>query len=204
MKIPFGPRVLDIARYDLATQLYVESAVNDGPEIVARFLAPNGLHPGQPWCAAAMRTWVKQAAADLGVEPPVLGPNLARGWIPKFQAVGGWLDAPLTLADLEPGDVFIWKHALAGRDPEYTDRGHIALFDHEGPGGLALSLDGNSGPLGDRVALMARQLDDPRLLGRGRFPDVEATLYGLSTGSQGSALPLLLLGAATLFAVKKL
>lgn len=198
MKINFGARVLGVALDDLHEGTYIETSPNHGDAVEARFFRPNDLAPGQPWCAAAVRTWVTDAAAALGVKPPVLGPVLARGWIPAFQAVGGWKDGPLTPDDVEPGDVLIWKHALTGRDPAYAMRGHIALFERMMAGGLARSLDGNSGVLGDRIAEMPRRLDDPLLLGRGRFPPVEVSTLAAGLGGPSSSLPLLALFAGVL------
>ena len=168
---PFGLAVLDVARADLAAKIR-EVGHNAGPDIERLYLTPLGLPPGSNWCAAAVRSWVVRAAKALGIEAPAIGGPGAKAIIEQVKAAGGeWIDAAnLRPEDVEAGMVFVEDRSVPGR-PETAWWGHTGLVAGAAVGGRYYpSVEGNSGPLGDQVADMRRDLRSPRLLGMGRFP----------------------------------
>ena len=139
------------AQIDLALGIHEEGGYNMGEEI-AKYAEPYGMSPPVAWCSLAYSTWVQRAADRLGVEPPV-GSAAAQGVMQQFQEQGAWTDASeVTAAMLKPGVTVIWS-----REPHPNYQGHIGII--ESANGLSFNtIEGNSGPAGDRVALMARNM----------------------------------------------
>jgi hypothetical protein len=160
----FGSALVARARADLGR--VVELSPNSGP-VVDVYLANVGGSPGSNWCAAAVWTWTRDAAQASGA-PRVLEVVRPTGGAKDYASgpkrAGWWLDASAVSSpdQVPPGSVSIWDRS----DPPGSGwQGHIGVVEAwRGPGTWD-SIEGNSGPAGDRVARMARTLSDPRLLG---------------------------------------
>lgn len=141
-----------------------ETSPNDGP-VVGQYLRDAGVTPPASWCAAAARAWMHAAAKRLGIAPPVQGSPGAKAFVAQLDAVGRWTPREkLTAADLLPGRIIAWHRGAPGA---WT--GHIGVIERYDGNGQIHTIEGNSGPNGDRVARMMRRLDDPLLLGVGRL-----------------------------------
>jgi len=163
-----GLRALEEARLDLVRGIGEEGGHNLGPAIAA-YGKPFGLRPPINWCAVAVAAWIRRAAKSLGIDPPVGSPG-AQATMGQFRSLGLWTKATQIFLDeraLRPGNILVWW-----RNPEPTWMGHIGIIEDvvlEGARTIAETIEGNSGPKGDRVARMERDLTDPRLLGVGRL-----------------------------------
>jgi hypothetical protein len=152
------------ARRDLAAGVR-ETAPNDGPRI-REMLAAVGVADPANWCAAAVTTWLLDAAWELGVEPPIRGSAGAKALMAQFQRAGRWVSADELRRDpslLQPGMVAVWHRGAPGA---WT--GHVAVVASATIGTRFVSIDGNGGPAGDRVADTRRELNDRLFLGVGR------------------------------------
>ena len=160
-----GLAMLDAARADLNVR---ETSPNSGPR-VAEMLATVGLQPPQPWCAAAVTTWLRSAAKGLGVEPPVKGSALAQEIGRQLQRAGRWIDVA-QIGDarrtLRPGMLLVWY-----RGPRESGLGHVGVIEEVVDGQHLKTIEGNSGALGDGVWRMSRSSSDPLLLGAGWVDD---------------------------------
>ena len=142
------------AKLDLARGIKEEGGYNDGPAIEA-YAQPLGLHAPISWCAAAYSAWVRRASKQLGIEPPPVGSALAQEVMRQFMALGRFIPVEQAVdADLTPGTTVIWS-----RLPNPSWQGHIGIITAHTPGSDTFeTIEGNSGPQGDRVALMVRSL----------------------------------------------
>lgn len=158
----FGLAVLERARADLSV---VEVEHNSSPRI-AEYAANFGLTPPLNWCAVATSTWILEAAKRLGVEPPIDGSAVAKNVRDQLIGKGSWTPIEaLKASEVRPGDVAVWHRGDPG-----AWSGHVGVVESVSADGHALNtIEGNSGPQGDRVARMVRGLDDPLLLGVGRL-----------------------------------
>ena len=142
-----------------------ETGYNEGPRI-GEYQALVGLESGQPWCAAAIAKWMHEAADVLGVEPPIQGSGSSLTTREQFKEAGLWVpieEIRSRSLHVEPGSIVIWQRPEAG-----PWKGHIAVVENWDNGQqLVSSIDGNSGPTGDRVARRSRSVTDPNLLGVG-------------------------------------
>lgn len=152
------------ARADLAAGVR-EIAPNWGDRI-KDMLAAVGVTEPANWCAAAVTTWLREAARGLGVEPPVRGSAGAKALMAQLQQAGRWVSAEEIRRDpslIQPGMVAVWHRGAPGA---WT--GHVAAVASAATGSRFTSIDGNGGPRGDRVDETSRDLNDPLLLGVGR------------------------------------
>lgn len=143
-----------------------ETAPNDGPR-VRGYLAAVGVAEPANWCAAAVTCWLRDAARELGVEPPVRGSAGAKALMAQFQQANRFISAEELRRNpslLQPGMVAFWHRGAPGA---WT--GHTAAVASAAAGTRFTSIDGNGGPAGDRVAETPRSLSDPLLLGVGRI-----------------------------------
>lgn len=157
-----GHAVLEEAKRDLARGVS-ETSTNSGP-IVDEYLRAVGIAPPANWCAAAVTAWIRRAYKRLGYEAPVKGSAQAKAFIGQFEKISQWVpkDQLSKFAGaIPPGSIVIWSRG----DPN-SWTGHIGVFEKQ-IGNELHTIDGNSGPKGDRVARMQRKMDDPRLLGIG-------------------------------------
>lgn len=157
--------VLKSAIADLGVR---ESSPNSGP-VVDEYLLAVGISPPANWCAAAVSAWIRKGYAARGKASPVRLSAQAKAFISEFERLKRWvpraeLRASIA-ASIPPGSVVIWSR---GDPASWT--GHIGIFERSNPDGSFGTIEGNSGPSGDRVARMIRRFDDPRLLGIGVLP----------------------------------
>jgi hypothetical protein len=152
------------ARADLAAGVR-ETAPNWGDRIRV-MLAAVGVGEPANWCAAAVTTWLREAARELGVDPPIRGSAGAKALMTQLQQAGRWVSADELRRDpslLKPGMVAVWHRGAPGA---WT--GHTAAVASAAVAMRFASLDGNGGPAGDRVTETPRDLRDPLFLGAGR------------------------------------
>lgn len=165
----FAAGVLAIAKEDLAARIREPVRKVASQEIRDLYLAPLGLPDGDNWCAAAVASWLRRAAKRTGHPSPIAGSGGAKETMRQLQRAVLWIDrADLRPEDVRPGMISVWDRSDPKR-PETSWWGHIGVV--AGPvdaSGVYLSVEGNSGN-GGEVAEMRRRLDDPRLLGMGRF-----------------------------------
>lgn len=188
-----GDAVVRVALEDFARPV-VETAPNDGPLVRALYLDPRGFPPGTPYCSLAVWSWEERGARALGLASlPVPGTGLARGWIPLFQKHGTWI-ASSAFAATPPdrGDVLVWCHPESETNPAYAHRGHTGVIEERlGPGTVrVVEANAASGRGVDRVV---RRLDDPLLLGAGRWPEVGVRGKVAEAGAGVGGLALLAL-----------
>lgn len=161
--------LLHIANGDVGIR---ETAHNDGPEIRRLYLDPLHLAPGSNWCAAAFRSWLVRACAELGCAMPIPGDAGAKATMDQFKRARLWVtveEARANPALIVAGLVPVWDRAVSG-DPSKAWYGHIGVTTNGMNGKTFPAVEGNSGPNGDQViAWDVRTLDDPKLLGFGRL-----------------------------------
>lgn len=144
---------------------------NDGQrirEMGRRF----GFIPGSNWCAIAVSDWLLKGAEDAGVRSPVQGSQGAQALMGQFKAAGRWLpasDARKSPTLVKAGMVPVWDRSDPAR-PESSWWGHIGLTTSGADVlGSFSTIEGNSGPKGDRVVENKRLLSEPKLFGFGRL-----------------------------------
>lgn len=131
-----------------------------------------GFIPGSNWCAIAVSDWILMGAEDAGVRAPVTGSQGAQALMGQFKAAGKWLpasEARKNPALVQPGMVPVWDRSDPAR-PETGWWGHIGLTT-SGVNELGRfhTIEGNSGPMGDRCVENERMLDSAQLFGFGRL-----------------------------------
>jgi len=158
----FGAAVLDAARADLLAGVR-ETSKNSGP-VIDDALRAVGVEPPANACAAMVARWVRIAAAATGRPAPVAGSAGAQTTMAQFRAAGLFTEArDLRPEDVSPGTVSVWRR------PPIDWMGHIGVNETDPVGGRYHCIEGNSGAASDRVARMPERLDDPLLIGIGRF-----------------------------------
>lgn len=156
-------RLLGRALLDLAAGVHEEGGHNDGPR-VRGMLATVGCAPPANWCAAAVSTWLREAERDLGTVAPIKACAGAKGLMAELQKLDRWTGVGDLRAKPElarPGSIVVWHRGAPGA---WT--GHVGVVERL-DGDTLVTVEGNSGPAGDRVARMRRPLSDPNLLGVG-------------------------------------
>lgn len=155
----FGEAALAVAFRDLGL---VETTANSGPRIDA-MLANFGHPPGTNWCGAATGTWIREAAAELGLQPPVAGSALAKGVEPQFKAIGRWRTAKEVRA--RPGELRLGDAIVFHRGAGVTTIGHIGLLSRlPDATGSFQTIEGNHD---QGVFLVEHNLDEQKLYGAG-------------------------------------
>lgn len=161
----FGETVLRFALRDLTAGVREDIARNDGHRI-REYAARFGLVPPLNWCAVAASTWLAEAAEGLRVPLPVSLSPAARGLMGSCIRSGRWVPwHKLAEANIAPGSLVVWW-----RGSRESWQGHVGIverLDNSSP--IVHTIEGNSGPQGDRVARMQRSLIDEHLLGMGIF-----------------------------------
>lgn len=156
-----GLALLERALDDLNAGVREEGRRNDGPRI-REYAANFDLAPPLNWCAVAVSTWLREGCHGYFQEPPIPGSAVAQNIMHQLIPLGLWCPKrSITLSAIQPGNLLIWQ-----RPPEPW-MGHVAVIEKRMSPILAGTVEGNSGPLGDRVARMQRRLDDRLLLGIG-------------------------------------
>lgn len=158
----FSAAVLDAARADLLAGV-AEQGKNRGA-VIDDALRAVGVEPPGDWCAAMVARWMREAAKATGLPSPIAGSAGAQATAAQFRAAGLFTEArDLRPEDLSPGCVPVWRR------PPIDWHGHLGVGDTHLVDGRFWCVEGNSGAAGDRVARMPERLDDPLLLGVGRF-----------------------------------
>ncbi len=162
-----GERVLAAARSKVGT---TEDGGKNRGDDVDRWNQENGSPPGSNWCANFLAAMVRFALGKARPSWLRLSP-VAKAWREDFAKAGRWYTAAELRARPElvrPGLVFVWDRASPGK-PETAWMGHIGIgASHAQSDGTFQTVEGNSGPVGDRVSdAMPRALSDPKLLGAG-------------------------------------
>ena len=160
--VNLGVATLVMAKVDLWSGV-AETSRNDGPRI-REYLKPWGLVPPQNWCAVSFCYWLREACERLNIAMPIKGSPAARGCEAQFIENRIWVPkARFGKSSVVPGNVPIWWRKSPGDWP-----GHIGIIEYvDWEKRLMHTVEGNSGPLGNRVARMERRMDDPQLLGVG-------------------------------------
>ena len=158
----FGLSVLQRAKSDLSNQVKEDLGANDGKRIREYFKNLNS-SSGQPWCAAAVSTWMKEAGG--GPVPGALGAlNIGR----QFKSAGKWVDKKdIKPEHLSPGNIVVWTRPSGG-----PGAGHIGVISSSS-GSSFTSIEGNSGPQGDRVYENSHSINDGKLVGIGILSDMK-------------------------------
>jgi hypothetical protein len=159
-----GRALLEPARRELASGAREEPpGSNDGPAI-RRYFQGSGIAPPAHWCGAFLRWCLDLAAIACELTAPVPGSAAAKGWQEQLIRAGRWYTAAELRADptlLREGMVVVWHR---GAPTSWT--GHVGVVSRV-EGDRFWSVEGNSGPSGDRVAEMPHRLADTLLLGAG-------------------------------------
>jgi hypothetical protein len=163
-----GLALLDRYRAALAMPV-VESPPNSnrGPWIDDA-LRMCGLDPTKGrfnWCAACWTKCANEAATATGHTLPIAGGAGAKAIKDQFIAAKQWIPAHELAGRIEPGMTLVWDRSDGTTGHEWW--GHIGIVESVRASGTIVTIEGNSGPQGDRVAMMARSLTDPRLIGAG-------------------------------------
>lgn len=190
--MPFASALTAAARRDLNV---IETGPNTGPRVNV-MLSNVGAPPGSEWCAAAVSTWLFDAARAQGVARPVAGSAQAKAVLRQFQDGANshvrFLDVATlrTRGGLAPGMVVFWT-----RGPSQGPYGHIGVVSKVGAGGAFWSVEGNAGPNADRVVESPHNVASDSFLGAGAVMGLDGS------GKAVGALALLSVigGGALLF-----
>lgn len=184
----FGAAVLADARADLGV-----SETNNSARVM-QYLANYGFTTPVNWCAAAVGTWIREAAksisasSNLNIKAPIPGSASARSTGDQFNdatnpKVGWWSASELQSNPnlVMPGMVVVWSRGAAS-----SHLGHIGIVSSVNPSfsnGTTRSgnptdsnydfksVEGNSGPTGGVVGEWPHSVDSVSLVGMGYFDD---------------------------------
>lgn len=142
------------AQADLAVPV-----VEYSPRVVA-MLAAVGLTAPHDWNAAAVSTWIREAAAAAGQHSPIAGAATGAGLVAQLIAAKRWIArAHVTAAHVVPG-------MMAARGaPGAVLVGVVSAIDVAH--GRLTTIHGDAGEGHDRVAVRYVLLSDPLFLGCG-------------------------------------
>ncbi len=128
-----------------------ESGGNNLGERIAVYQAATWLTPGAwPWCAAFC-AWVLRSALVASGVPPVRADAWrcrdasAFGWLAWAQRAPGCVLLPPSAAP-EPADFVVFDF----NGPSAAGGGHIGIVEHDAPGALFGSIEGNTNDAGAR------------------------------------------------------
>jgi len=153
----FGANVLARAKADMGVT--EELGDNDGKRIREYFRYYN-MAAGQPWCAAAISAWMKEAGGG-----PIAGAVGVREILRQFTQAGRYVPRSKITPDVMiPGNIAMWSR---GPNPSF---GHIGIIDTS-DGKNFTSIEGNSGPQGKNVVKNSHTVNDATLLGIGLLSD---------------------------------
>lgn len=147
--------LVEAARADLG--VHEEGGHNLGPRI-AEYLRTVGLRPPNDWCAAAVTTWLRRAAAQAGAPPPVRGSAVAKAFIAQFKEAHRWVPASKLPESVQPGMILVWDRG--------GWQGHVGVVE-EVHGDNLITIEPNAGPQSDAVVRVPRKLSEAKLLGGG-------------------------------------
>jgi len=178
----FNRSVLARAESDLGV---IETSPNSGPR-VDEMLRSVGINVPANWCAAAVSTWVREAARELGVGVPIAGSASVLSIVQEMRDPNnpkvGWIETTDLRAHPErvrPGMIVAWTRGLPG-----SGLGHIGIVESSDSRGAFVHIDGNAGANADRVAKGTSDLSSASLIGMGFFRDIAVGLgdYNFALG----------------------
>jgi len=118
------------------------------------------------WCAGCWTKCAREAATATGHTLSIAGGAGAKAIKDQFIAAKQWIPARDLPGRIEPGMTLVWDRSDGTPGHEWW--GHIGCVESVRAGGAeVITIEGNSGAMGDRIARITRRLDDPRLLGAG-------------------------------------
>jgi peptidoglycan hydrolase-like protein with peptidoglycan-binding domain len=161
--VGLSAKLLEQARTDLGVR---EETPNDGRRI-RQYFAGTGVTPPAHWCAAAMRFWLRTAAHELRVEPPIKGSVGAKVWMQQLEKAGRWIHAVDLRREphrLRPGMIVVWH-----RGAPNAATGHIGVVATVTGAWKFTTIEGNSGDRSNEVAERSHNLSDGNLLGAGHL-----------------------------------
>lgn len=157
MTTDLSRKVAEVAARDVGVR-ETPPGSNDGPRIRS-YLLTVGLSPGQPYCAAAVSYWVRQAASEMGTKSLLLKSGSAMGLLRRNPHLA--FSPPLTAFDIPC--IVVEDHG--------EGKGHvyIAVGVDEATGEIQ-SIEANTNPAGSRDgggvwALNKRRTGDPKIAG---------------------------------------
>lgn len=195
---PFGAAVLTEALKDQAAGIGEAPGTNNAGPLLAPYFAEFGQSMPQNWCAMAVGTWIRRAAAARDVARPIEGSMGAKATMAQLQRAGAWQSAAALRArpgQLVPGMVVVWDRSDPAR-PETSWWGHIGIVAEVEASGAFRSVEGNALP---HVATIARSLHDVRFLGAGNL-DAAAQRSSGSGGGLGTVVGAALVVALAWYA----
>lgn len=133
-----------IEAWDAVERKVHEVGGNNRGKDVEAYQKEAGTTPGEPWCAAAVFSWVDRASHLLEVPCPLLPvPNHA--YVQSYYDYGRAHGAIVPAAEAVPGDLYLLFF------PSLHRYGHIGMLDHLGPGaGTLHGIEGNTNEGGSR------------------------------------------------------
>ena len=157
---PLGLAALQKAKSDLSSGVYEDLGRNDGKRIREYFKNFN-TSSGQEWCAAAVSTWMKEGGVSF--IPGSLGALMVGE---QFRQAKRWVNKEKIKPEhLAPGNIAVWRAPKRG-----AGAGHIGIISSSN-GYDFTSIEGNSGPKGDRVYENSHNAKDSNLVGIGLLSD---------------------------------
>ena len=175
-----GPHNLLPSKFGLAVLAAAKKQVglseDNGDAAVNAMLAAVGAPAESDWCAAAVASWVRQAASALGVAPPIAGSASVMTTVAQLRASpkAFWYSADALQASpglVSAGMVVAWSRGGAS-----SGLGHMGVVSSTQGGGRFTSVEGNA--QGQAVVQNSHDLSAPSLLGMAQFLDW--TIWGLS------------------------
>lgn len=156
---PLGAATLARARMD------VGKTESNARARVLGMLGRYGIGEIDNWCAAAVGTWMHEAADRLGEKAPIAGSAGALATGAQLAAAKAWIDASAMRAHpglLAPGMIVVWR-----RGPPQDGRGHVGVVSSRARRGRFTSVEGNAGPTGGAVVEGTHDLSSDNLVGFG-------------------------------------
>ena len=173
----YGVQVLQVALEDLNRAPREDDGRNRSDFIWEMYQKPLGLRRDDPYCAAAVTSWMRRASERSGLQSPISGSAGAQTLMAQLKAAGRWVPAArLTPAMVRPGMVFVWNRPEAG-----PGKGHTGVAIEGVGAGSAGLVEANQDRLVEpithqiyAVCQSERSLSDPKLFGAGYLGDMPA------------------------------
>ena len=147
--VKFSKTLLSIAKAEMASGAQEIGGNNRGP-FVAKYLAPSGLRPPQPWCAAFISWCLLEATTKLGL--PSLPYFVSAREMFNWAKASGYLvvePRPGSLVFFSRGGLFSWK-------------GHCGIVASVTPSTVTV-IEGNKSPRVQKFTYKRSRI--PQLLG---------------------------------------
>jgi hypothetical protein len=187
----FATRLVNAVFADLKAGVHEDIAPNDGHRI-REYFEGSGLTPPANWCAAAVTTWIREAAEETDEPPPIQGSMQAKKIRDQIIENGEWFSAEQLRKNpslVKPGMIVVWDRSKPD-DPSTSWWGHVGVIVSFADTGAFKTIEGNSGTDGTRVAEVTRKLDDPKLLGAGAAWKLDAAVRSVTPSRRAYQSPL--------------